>query len=557
MPSTSESLPRLSDDRSLGVSFHHVNGMFGQRYFCEMVGPGGALFDVDGDGDLDLFLVQGSALGGVPLSESIFPPDPNAPQGDRLLINQLKESGELRFRDTTEESGISESEYGMGCTVGDVDGDGDPDIYVTNFGRDRLWLNQGDTTFVEASTNAGLAEDDWTTSAVFFDYDLDGDLDLFVCTYVDYRLENHKPCYSETSAIDYCGPSSFRSQPDRLYLNQGDGVFQDVTSTSRIGTEVGAGLGVVTADFDADGLLDIYVANDGTPNRLWKNLGDGTFVDTGLLAGCAYNRDGRAEASMGIEASDFDADGDEDVFLTHLTDETNTLYKNDGNGVFEDVSAPIGLGVPSRAFTGFGTATFDYDLDGFLDLFVANGAVKTIEALAAKGDPYPLRQRNQLFRNRGDGRFEEVLPQTEPVLKQAEVSRGVLSGDINNDGAIDLVVLNNSALPQILIGTTPKPTDWIGFDVRRPDGQRPAIGTLIELKIGSETSRIQRVRVAASYLSANDPRIIFGLRNQEPAALSAILHHPGGLSESFDGLKPGKYQTLIQGQGKALEVEGR
>jgi len=522
-----------------------------------MVGPGGALFDADGDGDLDLFFVQGSTLGGVPLSDTTFPPDPDSPVGDRFLLNQLKESGELKFRDTTIDSGITETEYGMGCTVGDVDGDGDADIYVTNFGQDHLWLNQGDATFVEASVNAGLTEDDWTTSAVFFDCDQDGDLDLFVCTYVDYRLENHKPCYSETSAIDYCGPSSFRSQPDRLYLNQGNGTFENVTSASRIGTEVGAGLGVVTADFDTDGLLDIYVANDGTPNRLWKNLGDGTFVDTGLLAGCAYNRDGRAEASMGVEASDFDADGDEDLFLTHLTDETNTLYKNDGSGVFEDVSAPIGLGVPSRAFTGFGTATFDYDLDGFLDLFVANGAVKTIEALAAKGDPYPLRQRNQLFRNRGDGHFEEVLPHQEPALTKTEVSRGVLSGDINNDGAVDLIVLNNSALPQILIGTAPKSTEWIGLDVRRPDGKRPAIGTLVELKVGSETARFQRIRIAASYLSANDPRLVFGLRDQDSSLISATLYPPGGRAESFDSLEPGQYQTLIQGQGAALEVEGK
>ncbi len=356
--------PFLVEVAESGLSFTHFNGMSGHRYFCETVGAGGALFDFDQDGDLDLYVVQGAPLGPDPPQ---FPPDPGHPPGDRLYRNLHRESGELKFIDATVDAGIESLGYGMGCAVGDIEGDGDLDLYVTQFGKDRLWLNQGDGTFRDGTAAAGLGDPRWTTSAAFLDPDRDGDLDLFVCTYVDFTLENHKPCYSETSAIDYCGPSSYRPLPDRFYRNLGDGTFEDDSAVSRIGSLEGAGLGVVVTDLDGDGRLDIYVANDGTPNRLWRNLGDGTFEDIALLAGCAYNRDGRAEASMGIEAADFDGDGDEDIFLTHLTDETNTIYRNDGTGTFDDASAASGLGVPSRAYTGFGTALLDLEHDGDLD----------------------------------------------------------------------------------------------------------------------------------------------------------------------------------------------
>jgi len=527
--------------------------MSGERYFVEPVGPGGALLDHDGDGDLDLFLVQGRSLGGVPLESSTFPPPPGAPRGDRLLRNLYRETGELRFEDATEASGIVEDDYGMGCTVGDVDLDGDPDLYVTNFGPDRLWVNEGGV-FRDGTARAGLGDPRWTTSACFLDPDRDGDLDLFVCAYVDFTLENHKPCYSETSAVDYCGPSSYRALPDRFYRNGGDGTFTDESARTRIGARPGAGLGVVAGDLDRDGWIDIYVANDGMPNRLWRNLGDGTFEDTALLAGCAYNRDGRAEASMGVEAADFDDDGDEDLFLTHLSDETNTFYRNDGRGGFEDATAASGLGVPSRAFTGFGTAAFDLECDGDLDLFVANGAVKTISALAASGDPYPLRQRNQIFRNLGGGRFEEVSPAEEPVLAPAEVSRGVCAGDLDDDGAVDLVILNNSGPARLLRGRTPPAGAWIGLDVRDAGGRVPALGAEVSLRTADGREIRRRVRIASSYLCANDPRIVIGLGPASGREAAVELRRPGGAAERFTGLAPGRYHVLVLGSGAPIEA---
>jgi len=526
--------------------------MSGERYFVEPVGPGGALLDFDGDGDLDLYLVQGTTLGGVPWERCVFPPPLGAPRGDRLFRNLHRETGSLRFEDVTEAAGIVEDEYGMGATVGDVEGDGDPDLYVTNFGPDRLWVNEGGR-FTDGTARAGLGDPRWTTSAAFFDPDRDGDLDLFVAAYVDFTLENHKPCYSETSAVDYCGPSSYRPLPHRFYRNRGDGTFVDESAESRIGSRPGAGLGVVVSDFDRDGWIDIYVANDGMPNRLWRNLGDGTFEDTALLAGCAYNRDGRAEASMGVEAADFDEDGDDDIFLTHLTDETNTFYRNDGHGAFEDATAASGLGVPSRPFTGFGTAAIDLEPDGDLDLFVANGAVKTIASLAAAGDPYPLHQRNQLFRNLGDGRFAEVAPAEEPVLALSEVSRGVCSGDLDDDGAVDLVIVNNSGPARLHRGRTPFAGAWIGLDVRGANGRSPAIGAELLLRTADGRALHRRVRIASSYLSANDPRVVIGLGAAAGSPSTAEIRLPGGEWERFAELSPGRYHILLLGEGAPRE----
>ncbi|MFQ5653829.1 MAG: FG-GAP repeat domain-containing protein, partial [Planctomycetota bacterium] len=429
----------------LGIDFQHFNGMSGEYFFCETVGPGGALFDYDNDGDLDIYLVQGAMLGrGKTLADATPAPRSPLPLTDRLYRNELVESGRLRFTEVTAEAGISGPGYGMGVAAGDINGDGWIDLYVTNFGPNQLLLNNGDRTFRDVTAASGTQDDRWNTSAAFVDHDRDGDLDLYVCAYVDFSYENHKPCYSETSARDYCGPLSYRALPDRLFRNRGDGTFEDASAVSQIVREYGAALGVVCTDLNGDGWIDIYVANDGHPNQCWMNRRDGTFVNEALLGGCAYNEQGKAEASMGVDAADFDGDGDEDLFMTHLTDETNTLYLNDGSGYFDDYSFETGLGVASRAFTGFGTAWFDFDSDGWLDLLIANGAVKTIEALAAAGDPYPLHQKNQLFHNLGNGRFEEITSRAGRVFSLSEVSRGAAFGDLDNDGDPDVLVMNNA-----------------------------------------------------------------------------------------------------------------
>ncbi|MEO1084378.1 MAG: VCBS repeat-containing protein, partial [Acidobacteriota bacterium] len=412
-----------------GLKFWHFNGMTGEMYFSEMVGPGAALFDLEGDGDLDLFVVQGSPLrDGDDPTQSIRPPRHPLPLVDRLYRNELQETGSLRFTDITDRSGLDSRGYGMGVASGDIDNDGYPDLYVTNFGDNALWRNRGDGTFEDVTERSGTGEGRWSVAATFFDYDRDGWLDLFVGNYVEYSIGSHKRCRAATGATDYCGPHSYATETDRLFRNRGDGTFEDVTSRLGLDRAAGGTLGVVEADFDLDGSLDLYVANDGVANHLWMPR-SGAFSDEALLRGAALNRDGHAEAGMGVDAGDVDNDGDEDIFLTHLTQETNTLYSNLGNATFDDVTSVRGLGAPSWEGTGFGTGFLDFDLDGWLDLVVLNGAVKVIEE--QRGEDHPLHQPNQLYRNRGDGHFEEI--DGGDAFAPSAVSRGVAIGDVDND----------------------------------------------------------------------------------------------------------------------------
>ena len=399
-----------------GLDFTHWNGMSGEYYFPEMTGQGAALLDYDNDGDLDVYMVQGGLLGpGKKRADAMFPYQGAWPPSDRLFRNDLgapaEKTGErgLKFTDVTAESGLAKiaTGYGMGVATGDFNNDGFTDLYVTNYGSNQLLRNQGDGTFRDVTSAAGVDDPSWSTSAAFFDFDRDGWLDLFVTNYVVFDLGRNPECFAPSSRRDYCGPSAFPGVADRLWRNRGDGTFEDVSVRSRIGAEKGAGLGVVAADFDGDGWLDLYVANDGEPNHLWLNQRDGTVRDEALLAGVAVNREGEPEASMGVSAADFDGDGDDDLFMTHLMSETNTLYVNDG-GLFEDRTLETGLAAGSLTFTSFGTAWFDVDNDGWLDLMIANGAVKGVEALAREGDLYPLDQPNQLLLNVGGRRFEDA-----------------------------------------------------------------------------------------------------------------------------------------------------
>ncbi len=315
--------------------------------------------------------------------------------------------------------------------MGDYDNDGDPDLYVTNFGHNVLYRNNGDGTFTDVTREAGVDDERWSASAAFLDYDRDGDLDLFVTNYVDFTLLGNKRCFAATGEPDYCTPAIYRPVPDRLFRNEGGGKFVDVTLTSGIGSAFGPGLGVVCADFNLDGWTDIYVANDGAANLLWINKGNGTFEEAGLLSGAAYGTDGIARAGMGVTAGDFDNDGDDDILVTNLRREGSTLYRNDGRGFFYDATTESGLTQASFPYTGFGVEWFDYDNDGYLDLFVANGAVTILETL--RGSRYPFHQRNQLFRNEGEGK-KLVETSAGPAFQLSEVSRGAAFGDIDNDG---------------------------------------------------------------------------------------------------------------------------
>jgi len=535
-----------------GLAFVHFNGMSGEYYFIEPLAPGGALFDYDNDGDLDVYMIQGQMLGDKSVEETVFPPSEPPPLRDRLFRSDLVESGELRFVDVTSESGIVSTGYGMGVAAGDYDADGFVDLYVTNFGSNLLLRNNGDGTFTDTTRSSGAVEDRWSASAAFVDYDADGHLDLFVTNYVDFTVENPGKCYGETTARDYCGPLSYNAVPDRLFRNRGDGSFEDVTAASGIARAYGAGLGVVSSDFNGDGHVDFYVTNDDHPNQLWINRGDGRFDDDALLAGCALNASGQTEAGMGIDAADFDGDGDDDLFLTHLSGETNTLYLNDGSGVFEDRSVETRLASASRQFTGFGTGWFDYDNDGWLDLIVANGAVKKIEALAAQGDPYPLHEVNLLFKNRGDGSFEDVTSLAGEVFALSEVSRGAVIGDVDNDGDSDVLVLNNSGPPRLLINEIGNRKHWVGLQVMDTGGRRDAIGARVEIERGDGRLLLRQVRVAASYCSSNDPRLLIGLGDL-PEIRAVRVTWPDGDREEWRDIAAGRYTVLVKGSGGGID----
>jgi hypothetical protein len=532
---------------SSGLEYGHFNGMSGEMYFSEVVGPGVGLLDYDADGDLDVFIPQGSMLGeGKTLDDATFPAPKGASLGDRLFRNDtvLRANGTsgVRFVDVTVSAGLRGMGYGMGVAVGDYTGNGFPDLYVTNFGRNDLWRNQGDGTFEEVAAAAGVADDRWSVSASFFDYDRDGHLDLFVADYVDFSIITHKPCFSTSSARDYCGPRSYNPVPARLYRNNGQGGFEDVSARSGIAAEFGGALGVVAADFNEDGWPDLYVANDQSPNQLWINQKDGRFVDEAFLAGVAVNLDGAPEASMGVDAGDIDGDGDEDLILSHLNRQSNTLYVNEGGGLFSDQTLQAGMAAPSFPFTGFGAGWFDFDSDGALDFLVVNGEVQVIGALALSGDPFPLHQRNQLYHNLGGGKFEEVSARAGVVFEVSEVSRGASFGDLDNDGDSDVVVTANQGPARWLENRYPVGgAGWLGIVVRPPYGAK-AIGARVRLDRGKAGSVWRRSRADGSYASANDPRILIGLGEAQASVL--VLTWPSGQVQRFEAPVSGRYWVL-------------
>ena len=533
-----------------GLDFRHVNGSTGEYFLPEIMAPGGALLDYDGDGDLDVFVVQGGTL------------DPRKPAagaaGNRLFRNDSKPGPDgtlvLRFTDVTVQAGLAGAKgYGMGVAVGDYDNDGYPDLYVTNFGPNVLYHNNRDGTFTDVTKHAGVDDERWSASAAFLDYDRDGFLDLVVVNYVDFTVAGNKTCYDAVGARTYCTPSLYHAVPPRLFHNNRDGTFSDVTEASGISKAYGRGLGVASADFNGDGWIDIYVANDGDPNQLWINKGDGTFEDRGVISGTALNPGGLPEGSMGVAVGDFDNDGDEDIFVTNLTHESHALYVNRGNGDFEDLRVQAALAAPTFPFTGFGTDWFDYDNDGMLDLFVANGAVTTLETL--RGDPFPFHQRNQLFRNVGNGRFQEIGPEGEPALALSEVSRGAAFGDIDNDGDVDILVTNNNGPVRLLLNQTGSRTHWLEVRLEGVQDNRAGLGSRVAVLRKGRTPLWRRAHTDGSYLSASDARVHFGL-GASPDVDAVVVQWPNGYREMWNDVGADRRITLRQRTGKPVQVIG-
>ena len=552
--------PHLIDvATAAGIDFFHNNGMTGQLYLPEIMGSGAAMVDIDQDGDLDLFLIQGTLLGPNPSpSDAILPPPPGTPAGHRLFRNELSgdhpgaapkanPSASLRFTDISPGSGIDRIDYGMGVTVGDIDNDGLPDLYLTALGRNRLFHNLGAGRFEEIATAAGVDDPRWGVSAAFVDIDGDGLQDLYVGNYLEVDLAHYRGCRSPSSAADYCNPGAFPAVADRLYRNLGNNRFEDISQRSGIGRVATPTLGVSVADFNLDGRPDLYIANDGVANLLWLNQGDGHFIDDAMMAGAAVNLEGAAEGSMGVDAADFDGDGDPDLFMTHLNGETHTLYINDGSGWFEDRGLSLGIAASSKPYTGFGTNWLDIDSDGWLDLFIANGEVNRVRALTDPDDPYPLHQPNQLLINRQGRRFDDLSAAAGPVMALSEVSRGSAVGDIDNDGDPDILVLNNAGPARLLLNQWPNDHHWLGLHLLDRKGGA-AVGARARVTTADGRVLWRRSRRDGSYASASDPRILVGLGDAR-GQVDLEVTWPDGSRQTWQGLRTDRYHRLTQGDG--------
>jgi hypothetical protein len=535
-----------------GVDFLHWCGDGGKYFFPEVMGSGIALLDYDCDGRLDLFVVQG-----MPAKRSGSPetaPPSKASPTSRLY--RQEEGG--RFRDVTDEAGLDDDQpYGMGVAVGDVNNDGWTDIYVTKFGHDRLFLNnQG--KFEEITAAAGISNPRWGTSAGFVDFDRDGWLDLLVTNYVDYFPS--QDCVEPNGAQDYCGPQVFADAPSKLFRNltglnrAGDATvrFRDVSLESGIDAKPGPGLGVLFEDFTGDGWPDLYVANDAKANFLWVNQQDGTFVDEAIAAGAAYDRAGRAQSSMGVVAGDLIGNGRRDLFMTHLDGEYSTLYREVAPGIFEDRTVDAGLG-STTPFTGFGTGLADVDLDGDLDLLVANGRVRRHDKdraapsnRAAFWATYA--ERNQLFVNDGQGTFAEVDPTGEPFCSGAHVARGLALGDLDNDGDLDVVTSEVNGPARIYRNNAPRQGNWLVVRATEPaHGGRDAYGAIVTVRL-AKRSLTRTISPAFSYLSSSDPRAHFGL-GAESRFDEVLVQFADGEVEAYPGGEANRSLTLERGTG--------
>jgi hypothetical protein len=499
--------------KAWGIDFRHHHGGSGQRNMVETMVGGVVMFDFDGDGDQDLFFVDGGALPGYT----------GEPARSRLFRND----GNGHFTDWTEKSGIKVTTYGSGGTAGDIDGDGDLDLFVTGFGGDQLFRNNGDGTFTDVTAKAGVADPLWSSSAAFADVDHDGDLDLLVVNYVDFSLTNNKFCGDPKRNLRaYCHPDVYNGQPVRFFRNRGDGTFEDATQSAGFGAAIGPGLGVVFGDIDNDGWEDVYIANDTKPNFLFRNKGNGTFEDISLLSGTQLGERGQPEAGMGVDMGDYDGNGLLDIVVTNFAQETNALYKNLGQGAFLDSRAPAGIAEPSLPFLGFGVAFADFDQDGMLDLVVANGHIQDNTAELNPGSQYA--QRKQVFENLGTAKFREVKGSG---LDEERVSRGLAVGDLDGDGDLDIAI-NNSNQPCEVFENVGAAGHWLQVDFAAPAGNRFAIGARLELEAAGK-KQIREVKTASSYASQNALSVHFGMGKADK--VDRLTVRRAGKVQMFEG----------------------
>ena len=516
-------------------------GMKTNRYLLETTGTGAAAFDYDKDGWLDVFVVNGTTLEGFP-------------KGQEPTSHLYRNKKDGTFEDVTAQAGLALTGWGQGACAGDYDNDGNEDLFVTFFGTNRLFRNRGDGTFDDVTKRAGLdtVRSRWGAGCAFLDYDRNGRLDLFAANYIDLDLASAP--VPESGLCRYkglpvaCGPPGLPGGKNILYRNQGDGTFADVSVASGIARANGTyALGVSTLDFDGDGWVDLYVANDSNPSALYRNNRDGTFTDIGITAGCAYSQDGKPQAGMGVAVGDYNRDGRMDIFKTNFAGDTSTLYANNGNGLCEDRTFASGFGRNTR-WLGWAVAFLDLDLDGWQDLFLVNGHVyPEVDQVKTEAG---YKQRKVVYRNRGDGRFDDVTEQLGPPVTVPKAGRGAAYADFDNDGDVDILVTNVHDTPELYRLDQREARSWSALRLVGVQSNRSAIGARVVLSAGGVT-QVSEVRGGGSYYSQNDLRMHFGLGSAK--AIDRVeVRWPNGNIEVWTGVEPNRIVTLTEGTGRPL-----
>ncbi len=517
-----------------GITWRHVNGRSPEYYLPETTGAGCAFLDYDNDGWMDIYLVNSGKCDFY---------DPQPPLRNALYRNNRDGT----FTDVTEKAGVAGGGYGMGVAVGDYDGDGQPDLYVTQYGRNILYHNNGDGTFTDVTEKAGVAAPGWSSSAVWFDYDNDGRLDLFVCRFVDFDKSKNKFCGNEiTHERYYCIPRVYAPMRSWLFHNNGDGTFTDVSRESGIASVLGKAWGVVATDINNDGWMDLFVANDTVANFLFLNKKNGRFEEIGLDSGVAYSQDGRERSGMGVDSADFDQDGWQDLFVTNVDQEMYSIYRNNHDLTFEDKAGPMGLGRTTRLMSGWGVKFFDYDNDGSTDLFIVNGHPD--DKIEEHSTHVTYKEPLLLFHNNGKT-LENVSAQAGPVFGEEFAARGMAVGDFDNDGALDVLVAVNNGAPLLLKNNAATGNHWLGIRLVGKKANRDAIGARITWEAGD--LKRSRLKVGGgSYLSSHDPREVLGIGSRTKIdKLEIRWPLPSGRVETFTDLPTDRYITIVEGEG--------
>jgi enediyne biosynthesis protein E4 len=516
-----------------GITWVHTAGKSPEKYLPETTGAGCAFLDYDHDGWMDIYLVNSGKCDFY---------NPNPPLRNALYRNNRDGT----FTDVTVSAGVAGGGYGQGVAVGDYNGDGFPDIYITQYGRNILYRNNGNGTFTDVTDKAGVAAPGWSSSAVWFDYDNDGRLDLFVCQFVEFSKSKNLPCVTYNNRPGYCIPVYYKPTASWLFHNNGDGTFTDVSKTSGIAEHLGKAWGVVAADVNNDGRMDLFVANDTTPNFLFVNRGKGRFEEIAALAGVAYSDAGQARSGMGVDAADFNQDGWMDLFIANLDHQKASLYQNNHDETFDDEAAVTNIGSATRLMSGWGLKFFDYDNDGDLDLFMVNGnpddQIETVEKDVTYREPMLLFH--------GDGKtLRNVSGESGPVFRRELSARGLAIGDFDNDGAVDVLVAINDGAPLLLRNRAARGRHWLGVHLVGRESNRDAIGARVTWQAGD--LRRSRTKVGGgSYLSSHDPRLVLGLGNRTRIDwLEVQWPQPGGKTERITESPIDRYITIVEGKG--------